>query len=158
MEQDNIPETSQLKPTRWQADWHELDPRRLVFERNMMTEKFPSFRMHRLQDGRLAWSGTLESNRGNQYQILLVYPEQFPWKPPMVYPVNPPIRAVEQEGNKFKHQYPDGHLCLYFPADRDFDVKTSAATVVAVTAAWFFAYECWLESDRKQWPGPEIDH
>ncbi|MEI6046714.1 MAG: hypothetical protein WCS37_20360 [Chloroflexota bacterium] len=149
---------TRLKPTRWYAAWHELDPQRLSFERKAMANKFPSFHMHRMQDGRLAWSGTLQSNRGNAYKILLVYPVQFPYKPPLVYPIEPTIEAFDPGTDKYKHQYPDGHLCLYFPGDRDFDVKTTAATVVAVSAAWFFAYESWLESGRREWPGPEVDH
>jgi hypothetical protein len=147
-----------LKPTRWQAQWYELDPQRLVIERKAMQAKFPSFRMHKLDDGRLGWSGVLESNRANRYQILLIYPEQFPYKQPMVYPIDPKVIALELDGDKYKHQYPDLRLCLYFPGDRNFDVRTTAATVVAVSAAWFFAYETWLENGRSYWPGPEVGH
>ena len=149
---------SQLRPTRWHASWFELDPRRLTIERDAMGTKFPSFKLNRLPDGRLAWQGNLQSNRGNTYQIMIIYPETFPYKEPQVFPINPIVRAMDVDGKKFKHQYPDGHLCLYYPGDRDFDVRTTAATVIAVAAAWFFAYECWLESGRKSWPGPEVNH
>lgn len=149
---------SQLGSTRWFAAWYELDPNRLRVERETMKEKFPSFSLSRLKDGRLAWNGALTTNRGRRYEIMLVYPVQFPYKPPIVYPIEPEVYAFEADGTKYKHQYPDGHLCLYFPGDRDFDVRTTAATVVAVSAAWFFAYECWLESGRRDWPGSEIDH
>ena len=138
--------------------WYEQDKARLLMEQRVMAEKFPKFRIFR-DDTFLCWLGQLRSNRGNVYDILVRYPHEFPFKAPLVYPEAPRLRVINPFTGKLKHQYPDGHLCLYFPGDGNFSPNTTAATVVAVSAAWFFAYESWLESGCLDWPGleaPEI--
>jgi hypothetical protein len=136
--------------------WYEYDPQRLLIERKAMALKFPQFQLLK-RDNALCWYGTLESNRGNKYEILVEYPEHFPNMAPSVFPVSPEINSTDQSG-QLKHQYPNGKLCLYYPGDRTFSHDTTAATVVAVAAAWFFAYEAWLESGKQMWPGQELDH
>lgn len=142
--------------TGW-VPWYEVDASRLALEKKAMSTRFPQFTLRMLEDKNLAWFGRLESNNNNQYEIAVVYPPDFPTSPPAVYPVTPTIEVRDRNGNRLKHQYPDGHLCLYFPSDRTFQANTTAATVVAVSAAWFFAYEYWLQSGKKEWPGPEAD-
>lgn len=135
--------------------WFNLDPERLLIEQEAMAQKFPQFQMLRLEDDNLGWLGTLTTNRENSYTLLVEYPAAFPDKPPTVKPVEPDFLALDTEG-KLKHQYPDGKLCLFYPGDRTFSRRTTAAAVIAVTAAWLFAYESWLETGA--WPGKEIDH
>ena len=136
--------------------WYESDSARLLIEKMAMDERFPSFILRKLNDGRLAWVGTLTTNNDNMYQILVVYPSNFPYAPPEVYPIEPAIQVLDPRGHRMlKHQYADGHLCLYYPADRSFGDKSTAATVVAVAAAWFFCYEQWLCSGKREWPGVE---
>jgi len=137
--------------------WYEHDPIRLVIEKKAMQERYPRFTLRKLDDGRLAWLGTLTSNTGNQYLIALLYPHNFPNSPPEVYPIDPAIEVVDVGGRRYKHQYADGHLCLYYPADRTFGANSTAATVVTVAAAWFFSYEYWLRSGKREWPGVEVD-
>lgn len=149
---------TELRPMRWhsQPRWFEQNPARLVLEKRAM-ERFPGFQLVR-DNSQLVWVGTLETNRGNRYEIALYYPDNFPDEPPKVYPINPAVTVwKDEEAGRLKHQYNDGHLCLYYPGDRTFASQTTAATVVAVAAAWFFAYESWLESGKTHWPGIEAD-
>ncbi len=149
------PTARRLRPTRWYAPWFEVNRARLLQERQVMAEKFPQFQLF-LNGEVLSWVGDLTSNRGNRYVVQVVYPAQFPYKAPLVYPQDPVIQVNDmQNPGRYKHQYPDGHLCLYYPGDGTFSPNTTAASVVAVTAAWFFAYESWVESGYRSWPGQE---
>lgn len=143
-----------LQPSRWALHWYERDKARFVLEQRVMVQKFPQFRLFR-QDDALCWLGQLTTNRGNGYELLVRYPDEFPYKAPLVYPYNPVLKVTDPLTGKPKHQYPDGRLCLYFPGDETFSPNTTAASVVAVAAAWLFAYELWLEAGCLEWPGPE---
>ncbi|MCX6021104.1 MAG: hypothetical protein NTZ05_05140 [Chloroflexi bacterium] len=129
---------------------------RLLVEQQAMSERFPHFRLRDMGDF-LGWSGTLTTPRGTVYRVLVQYPPSFPDAPPVVFPVEPAVEAVDDDGVNLVHQYGDGHLCLYFPGDHTFHDKSTAVTVVAVAAAWFFAYEEWLASGRRHWPGAAAD-
>jgi len=133
--------------------WFRRDPERVLLEKAVMEQYFPQFQLVLLADDRLRWYGPLETNRGNVYKIEVRYPDEFPDKAPLVYPLNPVIEAFQPDSDRYKHQYPDGHLCLYYPGDKTFSPKTTAASVVAVAAAWLFSYETWQESGH--WPGLE---
>jgi hypothetical protein len=136
--------------------WYDYDPQRVILEQQVMAQRFPHFQLVR-RGPALCWVGTLVTNRGNRYSILVEYPEHFPTQAPTVYPLDPVVDSTDLYG-QLKHQYPDGKLCLYYPGDRTFARETTAATVVAVAAAWFFAYESWLESGKRDWPGQELEH
>lgn len=145
----------QLKPTRWYAAWFEVNPSRLLLEQQSMNEKFPQFQLFR-NGNDLSWVGSLTTNRNNPYLLNVRYPAKFPYEAPQVFPVEPVIQVNDASNpGRYKHQYPDGHLCLYYPGDYTFSPNTTAATVVAVAAAWLFAYESWVESGYRDWPGPE---
>lgn len=138
--------------------WYETNPTRLIKEKKIMEARFPQF--HLVRDGdQLVWVGSIESNRGKEYEIALYYPHDYPDSPPKVYPINPPISSWEdRQAGRLKHQWSDGSLCLYYPSDKTFDSNATAATVIAIAAAWFFAYETWLESGQSLWPGVEAPH
>ena len=137
--------------------WYEHDPIRLAVEKKAMERRYPQFKLLKLSDGRLAWVGTLTSNTEERYKICVRYPYDFPNSPPKVFPIDPAIEVVDAGGRRLMHQWSDGHLCLYYPADRTFGSNSTAATVVTVAAAWFFAYESWLRSGKLEWPGIEAD-
>lgn len=139
------------------STWYESNPARLLLEKQAMSTRFPGFVMRKMNDGRLAWLGSLETNSGSQYEVVVLYPHDFPREVPLVYPIDPPINVWDEKQFRQRHQYPDGHLCLYYPSDRTFDNSATAATVIAVAAAWLFAYESWIQSGKTFWPGPEAD-
>jgi hypothetical protein len=148
-----------LQPAIWYSDlWYETNPGRLLLEKKAMEERFPQFQLVRDGD-QLVWVGTLTSNRDNTYEIALYYPGDFPAAAPKVYPINPAITSwKDQRTGELQHQWNDGSLCLYNPDDRTVNTNTTAATVMAIAAAWFFAYESWLESGKQDWPGVEAPH
>lgn len=145
--------TSQI----WFANWYEDDPDRLLIEKEAMRKRFPRFELVKMDDDKLVWIGALETNANNKYEIAVVYPHNFPNGTPLVYPVDPKIEVWDEASFRIRHQYMDGHLCLYYPGDRTFHANTTAAVVIGVAAAWFFAYEYWLASGKREWPGPEAD-
>lgn len=161
-----LPDGTVVKPTRWfgivsrtvnpHIQWYDQNPARLTLEKQIMEKKFPSFALQMMADGSLAWHGQVQTE-SKRYQIAVIYPPDFPRQPPNVYPVDPQIEVRDVKGNRLKHQYNDGHLCLYYPADRSFHAKTTATTVIAVAALWFNCYEYWLKSGKKEWPGDEAD-
>lgn len=138
--------------------WYERLPERLVLEGQVMRERFPQFQLVCDGNGVLSWRGSLRTNRGNVYELAIIYPTSFPDDAPQAKPINPAIEVFRNgRGGRLQHQYSDGLLCLYYPGDRTMQKDTTAATVVALAAAWLFAYESWLESGRRHWPGIEAD-
>lgn len=144
--QDN-PKTL-LKPNRWYA-WYDDQPTRLIAEDDTVRSRFPQFRLKKMGD-KLAWVGTLVTNRGRDYEVAVVYPDSFPAEPPEAYILHPKIKP-----RKAKHMYANGKLCLFHPRDHSYSGNTTAATVIAWTAAWLFSYEDWRETGV--WPGKEAD-
>ena len=138
--------------------WYEANPARLIKEKKIMETRFPGFQL--VRDGaQLVWIGTITTNRGTPYEIALYYPNEFPALPPKVYPINPAISSWEnRQAGRLKHQWSDGSLCLDFPSDKTLNVNATAATVIAMAAAWLFAYESWMESGQTDWPGIEAPH
>src|SRR5262245_35800877 len=152
-------EQTHLQPTRWyDMSWYETNPARLLLERKAMETRFPQFQLVREGD-QLVWVGTLTTNRGKDYEIAIYYPDDFPTSAPKVFPINPQITSwKDQQAGLLQHQWSDGSLCLYYPDDRSLNANTTAATITAIAAAWFFAYESWLESGKTVWPGVEAPH
>jgi hypothetical protein len=130
--------------------------RRLLVEHKAMADHFPHFELRHMTDS-LGWVGKLTTLRGNRYEVLVKYPPNFPNEPALVFPTDPILEVLDEGGRRLVHQWSDGHLCLYHPDDKTFPSIATAATVTAVAAAWLHAYEEWLASGRKHWPGPAAD-
>lgn len=149
---NTAPAGTTVKSTIWSSGWWQDNPGRLVKEKRVMRQRFPDFEIRELDDN-LAWKGTLTSNNYNDYEVAIKYPPRYPnpSKAPKAFIVDPRIEHTDT-----KHMWPDGHLCLFKPSDRDnrsWEKKSTAATVVSWTAAWIFAYERYQETGN--WPGPE---
>jgi hypothetical protein len=149
---------TELKPQRWYA-WHDSNPLRLVKESEAMESRFPAFQLHHLPAG-LTWVGSLpRQNLTRGYKISIVYPEDFPARPPKVFILQPKVIAP-------KHQYSDGSLCLMYPGDGSWQTNTTAVQIVAMASAWLFCYEyhelhCPTRCSNvpcKNWPGAEAAH
>lgn len=152
----NSKPTTKIKPQRWfSKPWYTNDPARLVLEQRVMKERFPQFELRR--DGnQLVWFGTLESNSNQPYEMALYYPDNFPAEPPKIFPITPALTVWKDEQNHvLKHQFNDGSLCLFHPRDRTWQSNTTAATLLAITSLWLFAYESYVETG--QWIGLEAD-
>lgn len=134
------------------ATWFEQDPARLKDEHDTMQSRFPNFKLYR-NGNTLYWLGTLRPTGRTVYELMVMYPDNYPYSPPEATPTRPAI-------TRSKHMYSNGKLCLFYPsdsADRTIGATATAATVVARSAAWFFAYEAWVASGYRVWPGPEAD-
>src|SRR5258708_19078972 len=121
-----------------------------------MAQRFPRFKLVNQPDF-LGWVGTLLTPFENTYKVLVRYPPNFPSQPAEVFPIDPPIEVIRADGTRLQHQYSDGHMCLSYPGDKTFTSRTTAATITAVAAAWLFAYDFWVKSGRKSWPGTDAD-
>jgi hypothetical protein len=126
-----------------------MEPRRLRLERDSMHASQAT--LVRLPDGELCWCDVLTSNRGNEYDILIRYPQGFPYERPIAVIVTPEIHPGAP------HRYADKHgtLCL-FPSPIDMTFSCTAGAVRARVALWILYYENWLETGV--WDGPELAH
>jgi ubiquitin-protein ligase len=122
-----------IKPMRWYSSWYEQKPARLRQEQEAMKTRFPSFSLVRGDDGKLGWVGTLTSNRNHKYKVLIDYPDNFPHEEPSAYILSPRFTS--------QHMWKDGHLCLMYPDGSTWQTNTTCATILAIVAAWIFAYE-----------------
>jgi len=128
--------------------WYNINRVRLVQEGAAMKDRFPQFKLKRLEAGQLVWHGTLRSNNRNEYQIAIRYPSDFPDSAPKAFMVKPAIFGVP-------HMWQDGSLCMFAPFDRSWETRSTAATVVAWAAVWIFAFEIWKNTGK--WPGRSVD-
>ncbi|MEI8195849.1 MAG: hypothetical protein WCI73_08075 [Phycisphaerae bacterium] len=137
-----------LKPARWYA-WHDRSPVRLRQEQEAMKSRFPDFTLVRGDDGQLGWVGWLKSNRSNRYKVLIDYPGNFPHEEPRAFLLEPRFTS--------QHMWKDGHLCLMYPDGSTWQTNTTCATILAIVAAWIFAYENHKAKCRRDDGGPCMD-
>lgn len=127
--------------------WYQKLPGRLLKEQEIVKSSFPQSRLIRVGDGDLAWILWLRTNSNREYLVEIVYPDGFPLAYPSAFVLKPRIKRAP-------HQYNDGHLCLFSTVDRPersyVPSKTTAATVIAWTAAWLASYEIWQRTGT--WP------
>ena len=71
-----------LTSQNWHARWYEVDPDRLMIEKEAMRTRFPGFDLTTMDDGKLAWRGVLTTNTENKYEIAVIYPHDFPYNSP----------------------------------------------------------------------------
>lgn len=147
-----------LKPQRWYS-WFESNPRRLINEQEAMRERYPAFRLHTLPSG-ITWVGWVRpQDTSFNYRISIVYPDDFPSRPPKVFSIDPQVSAP-------KHQYGDGSMCLMYPGDGSWRTNTTAVQIVAMASTWLFCNEyhdkhCPIRCSTvpcKYWPGTEAPH
>ena len=155
------------------AAWYEADRTRLVRENEQMglrfpgrfklfmlsepenepiTAKFPGVFQPEHEPGTLAWEGSLRSNTGNLYNVLVCYPVDFPQRVPRAYVTNLPTLPRGPNG-RVQHIWNTGKLCLFFPDDRNTGGGTTAAAIVALVAVWIFGYESFTRGEG--WAFPE---
>jgi ubiquitin-protein ligase len=134
--------------------WYESKRRRLDCEVRAVKEHYPQFKLEKLNNGNLAWSGYLQTKKcedtyGRRYNVLIVYPPSFPSEPPSSY-----VGGISgKEGTP--HQFSDGKLCLFDPDDpNQWSPTCTAVVVITWTSAWLHAYEVWKKTGH--WPGRSV--
>jgi len=138
----------------WWGTRQNVSPR-LRLEVELMRATFAdTFRLVVPKKGLLYWQGTAEINlRGlkqREHIIKLVYPQDYPSRPPEAYIIEPHIYSE-------KHQFEDGQLCLFNPKD-GVTYGWNPATSTAVTAMgwavqWLYAFYTFKSTGV--WPGVE---
>jgi hypothetical protein len=144
----------------WASNWYESNLNLLLAEKKAMSERFPGFELRKINND-LVWVGTvkLKGCNAKTYQIVIMYPSDYPNKLPKAFVIHPEIKGS-------RHRNPNGSLD--FPLDySNFDKITAVQTVVMV-ATWLYCYEyhakhcpsglsCSKDPCRF-WPGHEAPH
>lgn len=139
--------------------WYEKDPGLLAAEKAAMAHAFPQFELEKLDDGRLAWTGSLNVGvmGDNTWYIMAVYnnnhPQQVMGSSVRVYLVEPDINElIAGLGWQPTHLLRDSNNQLYLCTAEAGNIKagkevTSAASVVAWAVKWLMAFELVLTGD-----------
>lgn len=124
--------------------WYEKRPERLQAEAMAVQTRFPGFTFRCLRHGDLTLVGKMRTVSGASYQVVLIYPPDYPLTSPKVYPI-PRLSGP--------HQFQDGSMCLFRPDDRFWQSNSTAVTVLAAAALWLSVREHWLR--KGTWLGAE---
>ena len=131
-------------------------------EKAAMNHAFPGFALDKLDDGRLAWVGSLNIGilGDNEWHIMAVYnnnhPEQVMGSSVRVYLIQPDIdELIKDLGWKPFHLLPDSNNQYYLCTAEAGNIKTgkettSAASVIAWAVKWLMAFELVLTGDLSQ--------
>lgn len=144
------------------AQWYEKDPGLLMAEKAAMNHAFPGFTLDKLDDGRLAWVGSLNIGilGGNEWHIMAVYnnnhPQQVMGSSVRVYLIQPDIdELIKDLGWRPLHLLMDSNNQLYLCTAEAGNIKTgkettSAASVIAWAVKWLMSFELVLTGDLSQ--------
>src|SRR5947209_4955607 len=105
---------------------------RLQVEVKAMRDVFrDTFTLNVPKWGSLFWTGTVYLNMKRvevrEHTLKIIYPQEFPYKPPKVYVIQPRIKSD-------LYQYDDGQLSLFNPSDGpDYGWNPSRSTAAAIT-------------------------
>lgn len=138
--------------------WYERMPDLLKAEKELMARHFPEFRMERLSDGRLCWTGTVNPSgkHGLRWKLLAVYDHNHPhnstWGGSIrVYSLDPDLKELSRHVGPIPHVLRDSHgnyyMCTARPEDFDNGKKkvSTAAKSLGFAITWIFIFERWLE-------------
>ena len=141
------------------AQWYEKDPGLLMAEKAAMNHAFPGFTLDKLDDGRLAWVGSLNVGilGDNEWHIMAVYnnnhPQQVMGSSVRVYLIEPDIdELIKDLGWRPLHLLMDSNNQLYLCTAEAGNIKTgkettSAASVIAWAVKWLMSFELVLTGD-----------
>ena len=141
------------------SQWYEKDPGLLMAEKAAMDHAFPGFTLDKLDDGRLAWVGSLNIGLlgDNEWHIMAVYnnnhPDQVMGSSVRVYLIQPDIdELINDLGWTPMHLLPDSNNQLYLCTAEAGNIKvgretTSAASVIAWAVKWLMSFELVLTGD-----------
>lgn len=131
------------------SHWYEKWPERLQREEFEFRTRRPSFTLSKEAGGELSWTGDVRSASGKSYTIKIVYPSDYPYKPPSVYPLSVKAAEISHSGRLGYHQYhmmADGSICISFP---HFWTSHATAVVLAdVAEYWLNGLECFVQTGQ----------
>ena len=142
--------------------WYEKDKGLFAAEKAAMNHAFPHFELEKLDDGRMAWTGSLNVGvmGDNTWYIMAVYnnnhPQQVMGSSVRVYLVEPDIQElIGGLGWQPTHLLRDSNNQLYLCTAEAGNIKTgkqvtSAASVIAWAVKWLMAFELVLTGDLSQ--------
>jgi len=141
--------------------WYNKYPERLRWETHAVQERYDNFTLTMGRPGDIAWDGYLTTNRGNTYRVAVIYPEHYPFIAPSAFLLSPRLQS--------QHLSKDGKMCLMTIDDNVWRTNSTAVVIIALAAAWLFAYETHEENCRLGpgyspcreekcicWPGPKV--
>ena len=102
----------------------------------------------------VVWKGPMVSTlTGQTFQVQISYPVD---QTVQVKILDPPLQVLDQ-GQPIPHVYPNLSLCLFYPANREWNPLMSISrTIVPWTYEWLFFYEVWRRTGI--WEGGGIEH
>ena len=138
--------------------WYIREPKLLEAEEAAMKRSFPQFKLDKLDDGRLFWTGTLYpmGRSGISWTLMAIYDHNHPNNSTYggsirVYSIDPDIDKLQRElGAPLPHVINDGNGRIYMCTARKEDfqagrVVTSAAQSLRWALKWTFTVSCWLD-------------
>jgi len=108
---------------------------RLAKEAAVMDDRFPEADLYAADGELLGWVVEL-TVRERSYRVLIAYPDEFPYRNPDIYLLDPEIDPAETP-----HLRADGSMDVSFR--RRSGGKVTAVTAVARAGAWLDGYERW---------------
>lgn len=139
--------------------WYERDPELLKGEKEVMNNFFPRFRLDKMPDGRLFWTGTLnpELRKNSSWTLHVVYDNNHPHNSSFggsikIYSVYPDLDAISKKLGTIPHTLRDSSGSIYLCTSRPEDFKahstvTSAASALGWAAKWIAYFELWIAGD-----------
>ena len=123
--------------------------RQFVLQKLLIEKHFPCFKCT-LTHRTLKCEGLIRPSEGcPKYRLSISYKQGG----------TPSVRVLEPEikPSSAIHVYPDGHLCLYYPAESPWRPAMNIhETIIPWAAEWLVFYELFLVCGT--WLGPEADH
>ena len=140
--------------------WYDNDPGLLVEEKGAMRCFFPQFQLDKLDDGRLCWTGALQTDLRPDgiWYIQAVYENNHPDNSTYggsvkVYSIEPDLEELRSQLGGIPHVLKDSSGKIYLCTAEAHDVhagptrSTSAASSIAWAVKWISAFELWLAND-----------
>lgn len=132
---------------KWNEKWWSERPDRVAMEEMAIDENYPDFEFGH-HEGTMFVHGWLTTNNYNKYNVVITYPDNYPYSPP-----DPYIEEPDLDPYDIPHMYSNGVLCVLETSDETWENHSTAATMIGLVGAWLHAYEEWKETGY--WPGDE---
>ena len=132
---------------KWNREWWDERPNRVEKEKFAVKENYPHFSFGK-HERTMFCHGWLTTNSDNDYNVVIAYPDNYPYSPPMPYIEEPDLDPYDNP-----HMYTNGELCVLETSDKTWQTNSTAATMIGLVGAWLHAFEEWQASGN--WPGEE---